>query len=476
MAYKKYIKRGDKIYGPYIYNSKRVGGKVISEYKGTGKKKIEFKKFIWFFLVLVFLALLVFVLIHFKKNISGNALLDITTSHQQGEPLQGVLQLSLNQGELIPASTKIIFEDSEKKYEYPISNFISDKPLNGSFYIKGSSNSLSGNGEGYGIRGVKETYPDVDFTLEIYSEQQNNSEKQAVQGISKENNSEQVTKKIPKGNSSNQTKEKNTTAPGITGNFISRITGRVLGTGNAVLELKKEIDGKVTANESFVYELNSGETAKLKPKSVHTDSEQLPDSKIKLNIKNNKAVVNTDYTNTKFGFGEQYFGDKQKTYSLDLSKLNLSVKGDELKIKLVYNGDEIITLTKPLSQESDQKATIQTINKTPNQTKATVKTNQISSTSLTDEEKTALKNKFGKINVKTIKSEIFNGRLVIGYEIGNYKIEYSYAYPPTNEEAFKIQLQKDLIKWLKDIAQNLLQKQEVAEPVTGIVEPNYSIS
>ncbi|MEX0932971.1 MAG: hypothetical protein WDZ77_02640 [Candidatus Pacearchaeota archaeon] len=35
MAYKKYIKRDGKIYGPYIYHSKRVDGKVISEYKGS---------------------------------------------------------------------------------------------------------------------------------------------------------------------------------------------------------------------------------------------------------------------------------------------------------------------------------------------------------------------------------------------------------------------------------------------------------
>ena len=38
MVYKKYIKRNGKLYGPYIYHSRRVNGKVISEYQGTGKK------------------------------------------------------------------------------------------------------------------------------------------------------------------------------------------------------------------------------------------------------------------------------------------------------------------------------------------------------------------------------------------------------------------------------------------------------
>ena len=37
MAYKKYIKRNGKLYGPYLYHSRRVNGKVISEYQGTGR-------------------------------------------------------------------------------------------------------------------------------------------------------------------------------------------------------------------------------------------------------------------------------------------------------------------------------------------------------------------------------------------------------------------------------------------------------
>ena len=57
MAYKKYIKRGGKIYGPYIYHSRRVNGRVISEYRGTGKEnKISLGglKFLWIFLGILF--------------------------------------------------------------------------------------------------------------------------------------------------------------------------------------------------------------------------------------------------------------------------------------------------------------------------------------------------------------------------------------------------------------------------------------
>ncbi len=34
MAYKKYIKRDGKLYGPYIYHSRKEGGRVITEYHG----------------------------------------------------------------------------------------------------------------------------------------------------------------------------------------------------------------------------------------------------------------------------------------------------------------------------------------------------------------------------------------------------------------------------------------------------------
>ena len=39
MAYKKYIQRNGKLYGPYLYESKRVDGKVVSEYHGSEEPK-----------------------------------------------------------------------------------------------------------------------------------------------------------------------------------------------------------------------------------------------------------------------------------------------------------------------------------------------------------------------------------------------------------------------------------------------------
>ena len=37
MAFKRYIKRNGKIYGPYIYHNRKIDGKVVSEYRGKGE-------------------------------------------------------------------------------------------------------------------------------------------------------------------------------------------------------------------------------------------------------------------------------------------------------------------------------------------------------------------------------------------------------------------------------------------------------
>lgn len=78
MAYKKYIKRNGKLYGPYIYESKRVNGKVVSEYHGSEEPKKEkgvkinqfnYKKIFLFFIGAILLAVLIyFFIFNINKN------------------------------------------------------------------------------------------------------------------------------------------------------------------------------------------------------------------------------------------------------------------------------------------------------------------------------------------------------------------------------------------------------------------------
>jgi len=61
MSYEKYIKRGRKVYGPYLYHSKKINGKVTSEYLGKGeeKKKRTFPIFMAIIIALLFLSLII---------------------------------------------------------------------------------------------------------------------------------------------------------------------------------------------------------------------------------------------------------------------------------------------------------------------------------------------------------------------------------------------------------------------------------
>jgi len=65
MAYKRYIKRGKKIYGPYIYHSRKEGNKVISDYRGKPKEKKSKNKFWLYGIIGLTLILLIFLSLNY---------------------------------------------------------------------------------------------------------------------------------------------------------------------------------------------------------------------------------------------------------------------------------------------------------------------------------------------------------------------------------------------------------------------------
>jgi len=73
MVYKKYIKRGGKLYGPYKYHSRKVNGKVITEYLGKADKKSKSKKKKRLILLTIGLITIFFIFI-LSYNIGSNNL------------------------------------------------------------------------------------------------------------------------------------------------------------------------------------------------------------------------------------------------------------------------------------------------------------------------------------------------------------------------------------------------------------------
>jgi len=166
MAYKKYIKKDGKLYGPYIYESKRIGGKVVSEYHGH-KNKINLKRFLWIFASIILISGLTYFLSTFNFiGLTGKAVLNQELNYSENQPIRGNLNLLLKQGELIPYSSKLIIENSGQSYEYDLNELISNKPAEGDFYV--DTTDIFGTGLGYGIKGEKKIYPEITFVLEIY--------------------------------------------------------------------------------------------------------------------------------------------------------------------------------------------------------------------------------------------------------------------------------------------------------------------
>jgi len=517
MAYKKYIKRDGKIYGPYIYQSKRVDGKVISEYCGA-ESKIDYKKIaIFIFGILILISLIVFIFNN-KENITGNIILNKQVNSQI-ESVQQNLSISLKEGEFVPSLSKIVFETSENNYEYFLSDLIlNEAPSKGDYYIEG--NSISGNGEGYGLKGEEIIYPSVYFTLILKkttpSQEEVNLEETVTtettetttvevnvtepitetipeetiiieepvvensieETTTTETTTEPITETIPEETiiieepvvensieettTTESTSETNTATEtttteepslSITGGVISNllksvsnfflglgITGRVTNNPNMI-----EINGETSKDKPFVYSLQDGESFELLSGSVKTDSNILNDNLIQILYQDNQVIVETIYSELKEGFGKEYIGESGKTIYL---KVPEELVGKDSNIKIIYNNQDLLSS----GEDNEEKIILNPLQKI----------GKIGP--LSDSEKEILSSNFKDQEVKTIKSELFNGRYIVGYEFDKYFIEYSYDSNLSKED-LDAQMEKDRTKWLRDILQRFSEEQIVSQKV-----------
>lgn len=512
MVYKKYIRRNGKLYGPYIYESKRVDGKVISEYHGSeeskpvkGVKIYNYKKIFLFSIATFIFLVLLFFIISFnpsKNKLTGGVILNVETSYEKGEPLGGVLKFLVDEGELMPENSQVIFENLGNTYGFALKDVLDETPSEGDYYFE--NKKLQGSGLGYGLQGEKEVYPEVGFVLLIYNTLEDSEEN--VEVINSEENSqeENTTEEIPSGeiiesNSQETENPPNEDNPApITGNFLNSIFGI---TGMVSMELKEEIEGKTSKGNPFVYNLKKGETAELKPMSVNIGGEEIKDNTVSLKIEEGKAIVETDYSEKRIGYGEDYLGNKNKEFSLDLSDMNLLLDEGELNIKIIYNDEELISVKTLLkegeknSQEvveegekeeeipkEDSKPVVITNEQVTSEKemKENATVEEITESSvwdmgnfLTDEERKILDEEFPNVPLNSVKSEIYKDRIIRGYKFGEYYVEYSYD-SSLNEDVLKVQMERDRIKFLKDIATSLLKEETVAEIIEGF-EDNYTV-
>lgn len=491
MAYKKYIKKDGRTYGPYIYSSKRVDGKVVSEYLGQKEKGPITKNVFIFITTIIVIVALSLVLFLNSKN-SGFAVLNLNGNYLDDGSLDGNLVLTLNKGEFIPYDSKILFEDSINSYEYSFADLVSQEPSEGEFYISGKE--VSGQGLGYGVPGTKITYPNVYFGLEIIKNSENSleSKEEPVQEITSiETSSEEiqtqeesfeivektVQEKIEEDvpevqeNSKEVITEENSNNPSLTGNAIRGVGGffsKFKSTGNTISE-QNIIQGDIVYGEEFVYNLNADETAKLISGTVMTETIQLPDNTISLNIEDGKAIVKTNYYEQEQGYGEEFIENQGAEILINIPQVEFA-KGN-FKIKIIYNNQEIIILETVLDSgeinetiEEIQNETIQLENITElNETNISIKTFEPYNVSLTEKEIQILKENFGNLTVKQ-KASSYKDKIIVTFTLGNYEANYSYD-SLLNKRDFEYLINKDRVNWLKDLAKKLSSSQTNYETV-----------
>jgi hypothetical protein len=370
MVYKKYIKRNGKFYGPYVYNSRRVNGKVISEYQGIYDKKSN-KRFIFLAIGGLLLLLSIFLIFNHQTKISGNVVSE--------------------------SNANVMKENVQEKIIYPKIHFTL---ISTQTQIENQSTQQPE---------TNQSTPEV--TTENSSEQINldnsTSPTDETPNSSEQTTTEPTTETQPAETTSTSTTDVTestsaSTTDGIVSQVLETVSNFFLSflnpTGMAVSNPQStQVNAETSADESFTYQLKDGESVELLTGSVKTDSKDLPDNTVTLYFEGDKVLVKTNYSET--------------------VEENVQVNNT----------------------------------KTINQTK---KIENINANELTAEEKSVLSAQFGNLSVEITKSELFNGRYIVRYELGNYNIEYSYDSDLSNE-TLKSQMESDKNKWLRDIVATL---------------------
>ncbi|MSS74271.1 LamG domain-containing protein [Candidatus Pacearchaeota archaeon] len=438
MVHIKYTYKDGKKFGPYFYETKRVDGKIITTYLGTefpnkpsSNMRFSLKGIIPLFVII---GILLFLFLPF--NFTGNFSLDIKSSYELGEAIEGDLNFILNEGEIIPIDSKLLLNYGNYSKEVLLSSIISEEILSGEFYAEGVS--LSGNGKGYGVIGTKTIYPEISFSLKISEDKSSDSdsssdvssipdstssnelvkEESVKEEVAKEEETDKKenVKEIAKEEEISDEQEIESSA-GITGSVISD---------------SDNVFGVVSKENDFVYELSEDESADLIEGSVKYNGSILGNNVVKLKVNKNEIVASTDYSLELEGFGEDFAGNNQKKLKIDLNQFDFIANQNAVfSVSLVYGNVEIISVNETIS---------------------------VSNVTINNENTTAISNNLSAINQTVIaNSTILNNITEINQTvIANFTISISL-----NDSALAVNLTQfsavlgQPVKWVKRIAFNV---------------------
>ena len=476
-------------------------------------KKINLKN--KYFIIFLFIFVVALGLYFFQFNFSGNVFLELDADYYESENLDGILKLSLNNGEFIPASSVVIFETADQKQEFILEDVLFEQPTGGTYYIQGQN--ISGQGMGYGLMGSKKVYPEISFEFNLYSKS-NEIKEQVEEEVSKgeqveietettetidsaveaeievveeevveaidetevskeeqveiETETTETTKAESKADKKESkaeakadkkevTTETATEETTITGGIISSLYERFASlfwfttTGQVSLNLETTVSGETSADKPFVYDLEKSQTAELVSGSVTDGSIALRDDDIQFKVSDDSILVSTNYFELEEGFGADYLDDELQTFEINLSAIGLNFSKGDLSIRFVYEESEVISLLTILQEGKIEEKNESILVEIP----------EFVLQNLTDDEKQILIQKFGNVSIKTTRAEVLDGRLIRNYKIGDYELVASYDYDSNVTNSLKEQMERDKLNFLRDLIRMISEEESGSENV-----------
>nr|AIF01511.1 periplasmic copper-binding protein [uncultured marine group II/III euryarchaeote KM3_149_F06] len=382
MVHKKYTYKNGKRYGPYLYETKRVDGKIVTTYLGSAFENStkDSKRTINLIPILLILGLVLvisFLFLYFPIEFTGRATLDVQANYEVGELITGNLNLNIKSGELIPEDSAIVISLGDVVKEIFLSELVSVNVSEGEFYAEGFE--ISGEGNGFGLLGGKTIYPEIEFDLKVFNSVETDSSGSGFSGYIEENETEEsvdeevndsvVSEEIIQGNETEaetaQVNEFEETEEIVEGESIEEVREEVeeeiqeestteseessssLITGEVILEGERTISGVVSFENEFSYGLSEGGSVEIVEGSLSVEEAELS-----LEIVEGTAKITTDYLEIVKGFGEEFLGEDNLVLKIDISQFSLiAEESSELKIELVYGETILAEEEKDISVE-----------------------------------------------------------------------------------------------------------------------------
>jgi hypothetical protein len=132
VVHHKYTYKDGKRYGPYLYESKRVDGRVVTSYLGSPTQKFK-RRIAYAFLFALLLGVVAFFVISYLHGSSttGRVAFDVNVVYKEGEPLGGDLKFRIKEGELVPSNAELLISYGGQSKTVPLSELVHDATISG---------------------------------------------------------------------------------------------------------------------------------------------------------------------------------------------------------------------------------------------------------------------------------------------------------------------------------------------------------